>query len=185
MKKYFLVLVAATALGLSCSCFGAQGGSRGMIFLPAFARNQRNCDWWPTLCADVWNHKNYQGYYTGHDEPALGFYSTTPGSGNNVTFLVTLPTEPLDPVAQDGRGGTDDFQLRPTFQFFMALCDTQSAPEYTHTVFPTVTRTSLIVPAQRRRNTSVTIRGRQHWNFSFILQAGRIRAAIQRCGAPR
>ena len=30
--------------------------------------------------------------------------------------------------AQDGSGGTDNFQLRPTFWFGMAMCDDQSAP---------------------------------------------------------
>src|SRR5205807_10498724 len=34
---------------------------------------------------------------------------------------------------QDGTGGTVNFQLHPAFWFGMAMCDTQSAPEFTNT----------------------------------------------------
>src|SRR5438105_2760013 len=32
--------------------------------------------------------------YIGHDEPATLFYSNTPGSGNDVTYRMTLPKDP-------------------------------------------------------------------------------------------
>jgi hypothetical protein len=42
------------------------------------------------------------------------------------------PTRPQN----DGSGGTWNFQLRPTFWFGLTLCDTESAPEYTHECTP-------------------------------------------------
>src|SRR6516164_2245856 len=42
--------------------------------------------------------------YTGHDEPSVLFYSNTPGSGNNNTYTMKLPTDPPTPPAQDGTG---------------------------------------------------------------------------------
>jgi len=66
--------------------------------------------------------------YTGHDEPSLLFYSNTPGSGNNNTWTMTLPTDPPKLPRQDGSGGTFNFQLHPAFWFGMAMCDDQSAP---------------------------------------------------------
>ena len=79
------------------------------------------------LCADPGDGLVDGGYYIGHDEPALLFYSATPGSGNSAEYFVTLPVEPSDftqPVAS--------FRLYTAFWFGMALCDSQSAPEFTH-----------------------------------------------------
>jgi hypothetical protein len=66
--------------------------------------------------------------YTGHDEPSVLFYSNTPGSGNNNTYTLHLPKDPPTSPAQDGTGGTANFQLHPAFWFGMAMCDDQSAP---------------------------------------------------------
>ena len=75
----------------------------------------------------------YGGEYTGHDEPSLLFYSNTARLGE---------LEPLQAAAADatrrcmpnqaGTAGTWNFQLHPAFWFGMALCDNQSAPEFTH-----------------------------------------------------
>ena len=47
-----------------------------------------NCDYRGTqFCADRESHKNYEGYYIGHDEPALIFYSNVKGSGNSGVYL--------------------------------------------------------------------------------------------------
>ncbi|MGH6795970.1 MAG: hypothetical protein ACREDH_12450, partial [Methylocella sp.] len=66
--------------------------------------------------------------YTGHDEPALLFYSDVPGSGNSNLYKLTLPKDPPNLPKQDGTGGTFNFQLHPAFWFGMAMCDSQSAP---------------------------------------------------------
>jgi hypothetical protein len=83
------------------------------------------------LCADLWNGQNYEGAYSGHDEPALLFYSHRRGSGNSSIYLLTLPNDPPKVPTQDGKGGTWNFQLHPAFWFGMAMCDTQSAPNFT------------------------------------------------------
>ncbi|HEV2375154.1 MAG TPA: hypothetical protein VGS19_23720, partial [Streptosporangiaceae bacterium] len=66
--------------------------------------------------------------YIGHDEPATLFYSNKPGSGNNVTWQLTLPKDPPTKPVQNGSGGTDGFQLHPTFWFGMVMCDDQGSP---------------------------------------------------------
>jgi hypothetical protein len=92
------------------------------------APNQPFCSSRPTLCTETVDPWNYQGQYTGHDEPSLLFYSTVPGSGNSNTYQLTLPTDPPTLPKQDGTGGTWNFQLHPAFWFGMAMCDDQSAP---------------------------------------------------------
>jgi hypothetical protein len=53
-----------------------------------------------------------------------------------MTYTVTLPKEPTARPSASGAGATWNFQLRPTFWFGLTLCDSQSAPEYTHTCTP-------------------------------------------------
>ncbi|MBV9384507.1 MAG: hypothetical protein JOY82_08645 [Streptosporangiaceae bacterium] len=90
-------------------------------------------------CTDVSNqypNVGWGGSYVGHDEPSLLFYSNRPGSGNNDTYFVRLPKEaPVQPK-QNGTGGTDNFMLHPAFWLGMALCDTQSFPNYTSKCSP-------------------------------------------------
>jgi hypothetical protein len=80
------------------------------------------------LCTEVDNYKSVFGYYVGHDEPSLLFYSSSPGSGNNDVYTLKLPTDPPILPTQNGNGGTFNFQLHPAFWFGMAMCDDQSAP---------------------------------------------------------
>src|SRR5215831_6762244 len=66
--------------------------------------------------------------YIGHDEPSTLFYSNQPGSGNDVTYQLVLPKDPPTAPKQDGSGGTDSFELHPTFWFGMVLCDPNGSP---------------------------------------------------------
>jgi hypothetical protein len=84
-------------------------------------------------CLDPYSSIGADGEYTGHDEPSLIAYSHDHGSGNNMTYTITLPKEPAKIPQQNGKGGTWNFQLRPTFWLGLTMCDTQSAPEYTRT----------------------------------------------------
>src|SRR4051812_16784563 len=84
------------------------------------------------LCAEPADSIGYGGEYTGHDEPSLLFYSNTAGSGNSNLYNVTLPSDPNVLPNQAGTAGTWNFQLHPAFWLGMALCDNQSAPEFTH-----------------------------------------------------
>jgi hypothetical protein len=88
-----------------------------------------------SLCVDPYDTAGSE--YVGHDEPSLEFKSGVAGSGNDMTYVMTLPKEPnARPSASGAGGGTWNFQLRPTFWFGLTLCDTESAPEFTRTCTP-------------------------------------------------
>jgi hypothetical protein len=105
-----------------------------LVFLPAASSSQNatsrqlNCDANGPLCAEPAEVFNYESGYIGHDEPSLLFYSSSPGSGNNSTYHMSLPVEPPTLPTQAGTGGTDTFQDRIAFWFGMALCEDQSGP---------------------------------------------------------
>jgi hypothetical protein len=91
-----------------------------------------DCDEATALCTEPVDSIGYGGAYTGHDEPSILFYSNVAGSGNSTLYHLQIPTDPKKPPKQDGTGPTWNFQLHPAFWFGMALCDNQSAPEFTH-----------------------------------------------------
>ena len=121
MKKAFWGGLAVLAVLL----FATFAGS-------ARADGNFDCDEAWSLCAEPESSIGYDGEYTGHDEPSLLFYSSTPGSGNSNLYQVTIPDESRVMPNQAGTGGTWNFQLHPAFWYGMALCDNQSAPEFTH-----------------------------------------------------
>ena len=94
------------------------------------------CDDNAALCTETAWPDNYEGQYTGHDEPSLLFYSNQSGSGNSNVYQMTLPKDPPTLPKQDATGGTFNFQLHPAFWFGMAMCDSQSFPLYTTTCLP-------------------------------------------------
>ena len=126
-----VVVVAAVVavLGSSQAAVGAGGhaGARGEY------RNLA-CETAKIMCQDP--ATNLPGHYIGHDEPSVGFESGRPGSGNDVTYTVKLPKNPPTLPRQDEKGGAWDFMLRSTFWLGMVLCDTQSAPNFTHRCTP-------------------------------------------------
>src|SRR5256884_2383736 len=81
-------------------------------------------------CTEVYDSEAVfgEGVYVGHDEPSNLFYSNVPGSGNQMRYQLTLPTDP-SPSAPTAPGKSFNFQLHPAFWFGMAMCDTQSYPE--------------------------------------------------------
>jgi hypothetical protein len=87
-------------------------------------------------CVDLPKAYTYDKKYVGHDEPALLFYSNKPGSGNSSSYVIRLPKDPPTLPKQNGRGGTFNAQLHIAFWVGMAVCDTQSFPEYTSTCIP-------------------------------------------------
>jgi hypothetical protein len=84
-------------------------------------------------CTEVQNPEKAFGWYVGHDEPATLFYSNTPGSGNQMQYNLTLPS---DPPPQTIVGRSYNFELHIAFWFGMAMCDTQSFPELLSTCTP-------------------------------------------------
>jgi hypothetical protein len=107
----------------------------------AFAQPQalitsRRCEVNSGLCTERADNRNSEGEYIGHDEPSLLFYSNRKGSGNSSVYKFVLPKDPPLVPTQDGKGGTWNFQLHPTFWLGMALCDSESFPEFTKVCKP-------------------------------------------------
>ncbi len=90
-----------------------------------------------STCAEVYDSEKVfgQGVYVGHDEPSTLFYSNTPGSGNQMRYVLTLPKDP-SPSNPAAVGKSFNFMLHPAFWFGMAMCDTQSYPEQVSTCTP-------------------------------------------------
>jgi hypothetical protein len=81
--------------------------------------------------ANTWGGRFYDnGHYIGHDEPNTDFLSSAPGSGNNVTWTVTLGRDPkATPTnVSPGHDVSHWFELSPAPWFSMALCDPNSYP---------------------------------------------------------
>jgi hypothetical protein len=87
------------------------------------------------ICAEVhgvghYGHLLDNGYYIGHDEPTMQFYSRQPGSSTNVTWVQTLPRDPAARPTVHGpkKDVTHFFELMPALWYSMALCDPNSFP---------------------------------------------------------
>ena len=81
--------------------------------------------------ANTWGGRFYDnGHYIGHDEPDTDFTSSAPGSGNNVTWTITLGRDPkaAPRPSHPGHDVSDWFELTPAPWFSMALCDPNSYP---------------------------------------------------------
>ena len=81
--------------------------------------------------ANSWDGRFYDnGHYIGHDEPDVGFTSSAPGSGNNVTWTIKLGKDPKAAPgdATPGHDVSNWFELSPAPWFSMALCDPNSYP---------------------------------------------------------
>jgi hypothetical protein len=115
-------VIAAAALPASASAAGY---------------GQSLCQSRPFMCLDPYHSIGPNGSYTGHDEPTAQFISNRPGTGGrDLTYIVRLPKNPVQQPNQDGSGPTWDFQLRATFWFSIAMCDGESAPEFTKSCTP-------------------------------------------------
>jgi hypothetical protein len=134
--RRILVIFAALALiasmGASASASTARQARAGRAASPDGQERRFLCNEGDPLCAETAEAIGYEGRYTGHDEPSLGFYSDTPGAGNNNRYRIVVPKDPPVLPRQDGSGGTFNFQNRIAYWFGMDLCDNQSAPEFTH-----------------------------------------------------
>jgi hypothetical protein len=137
MKRSALVfagLTLAAGLILLVPVASAQTPRSATALVKAGLR--ANCSENAATCTETADSIGYDGAYTGHDEPSNLFYSDTPGSGNSQFYQLTLPKDPPTAPAPDGAGGTTNFQLHPAFWFGMAMCDSQSAPNYSNTCTP-------------------------------------------------
>jgi hypothetical protein len=142
-------IVAGGAVGSASAASHAHGAAKiGRATMPA----AHWCNTNGVTCTEPYqNWEDFSAYsalrrqgvnlqeYIGHDEPLMEFYSNRPGSGNDTTYVVTLPKDPPVKPQQDGSGGTWNFQLRPAFWMGMNVCDDQSAPNphYAGAPYPT------------------------------------------------
>jgi hypothetical protein len=122
-RQYWIASIVLTV------AFSAVALDPEIVISPSQVNRTINCDEGGSVfCLDRYTRQNYEGRYIGHDEPAVLFYSSVPGSGNHNIYHLILPADPPTVPKQDGSGGTFNFQLHPTFWMGMAVCDTQSAP---------------------------------------------------------
>jgi len=132
MCKYHLTFLSMFVL----LCAGVIHAANGRQVDPDLKRKLLLCPNNTGFCTDIGRQYQETLGYTGHDEPAILFYSNRAGAGNNLTTTLTIPIDPPTPPQQDGSGGTFNFQLHPAFWFGMVLCDTQSSPNFTHVCNP-------------------------------------------------
>ena len=126
----FVCMVVAAFLSFSSPC-SAQKKT------PVFPGGSFCDDVNSGLCTELAHNKTYEGKYTGHDEPSLLFYSSKPGSGNSGIYYLRLPKDPPKQPVQGGTNGvTWNFELHPAFWVGMALCDSQSDPNFTNECEP-------------------------------------------------
>ena len=137
-------LLAAGALPASAASAASHAASQAKVLKDtAGTIDEPLCQSNKSTCVDA--AANIGGKYVGHDEPSVLFKSGRPGSGNDMTYTITLPKDPkTQPNASGAGGATWNFQLRPTFWFGLTLCDTESAPEFTKTCTPDSDRNNLV-----------------------------------------
>jgi hypothetical protein len=118
-----VAVVAASWLGTASAVHAAPAA-------PSTTQHMSISCEYSTLCPDVVDSAQVFGAdrYVGHDEPSLGFYSNTPGAGNQMRYAVTLPSDP-NPSQPTQPGKAYNFELNGALWFGMALCDSQSYPE--------------------------------------------------------
>ena len=105
---------------------------------PRLQRPQPDPGTGPTIaaCADphgaaaTGNRFEDNGHYIGHDEPAIRFISNAQGSGDDVTFVERLGTDPsqLPTVANPGHDVTHYFELTIAPWMSLDVCDPNSTP---------------------------------------------------------
>lgn len=141
---FSLVALAAVIAGLLMT--GAlRGATSSAHAAPAHAHI--DCAAGAITCSEVWDSEAVfgEGKYIGHDEPSTLFYSNVPGSGNQMKYQLTLPSDP-SPLNPTMAGKSFNFELHPAFWFGMAMCDTQSYPEQVSTCSPD-SDTNIVDPA--------------------------------------
>jgi hypothetical protein len=132
---FSLVALAAVVAGLLAT--GALRGSSNKAHASSTSHMYLNCAAGAVTCSEVWDSEAVfgEGTYIGHDEPSTLFYSNQAGSGNQMRYELILPSDP-SPANPLARGKSFNFELHPAFWFGMAMCDTQSFPDYVEYTCP-------------------------------------------------
>ena len=122
-----------------------------------------------SLCTEVFDSEAIfgQNHYVGHDEPSTLFYSNTPGSGNQMQYRGTLPTEPA--VSNIPGKNNYDFQYYAAIWFGMAMCDTQSYPEQVSTCAPD-SNSNIVDPTKSRNHPGTAYMELQFYAPGYVNQ---------------
>src|SRR5207342_1318029 len=89
----FVVVVGfAPSVSAQTNLMAQQGVRTQVAALPHGSDQDPLCESRSSLCADTYDNPN--GSYVGHDEPSILYKSGIPGSGNDITYNVTLPKDP-------------------------------------------------------------------------------------------
>ena len=87
------------------------------------------------LCTDprgTWGGRfQDNGTYVGHDEPSVKFISSRPGTGNDMTYVNRLSTDPAGTptTSPNGKTVSDYAELSPAPWFGLPICDPNSYPQ--------------------------------------------------------
>ena len=155
-RKWRLLLVPAMGIAVVCqlSLTGAAGAATAAATAKTAASggvapkatNELDCNGWSKAygtvrklagftCADpvtIENGKRSRfednGHYIGHDEPSVKFISSTPGSGNTMTYLTKIPVDPRQSPTPSG-SVTNYGQLSVAPWFGLPMCDPKSYPQ--------------------------------------------------------
>ena len=159
-RKWRLLLVPAMGIAVVCqlSLTGPAGAATAAATAKTAASggvapkatNELDCNGWSkaygtvrkvagSTCADpvtIENGKRSRfednGHYIGHDEPSVKFISSTPGSGNTMTYLTKIPVDPHQSPTPSG-SVTNYGQLSVAPWFGLPMCDPKSYPQNTCT----------------------------------------------------
>ena len=133
----YVVASAAVAIApVAASSGTASQAATRVTHAASSARHMHiDCSTAAAMCTEVANSDEVFGHYVGHDEPSLAFYSHKAGSGNHMSYNVTLPVEPPASNPNNVNKGYS-FELSGADWFGMAMCDTQSFPEQIKTCTP-------------------------------------------------
>jgi len=69
------------------------------------------------------------GRYVGHDEPSVKFISSAPGSGNDMTYVMRLSTDPKAAPIPTSLTVSRYAELSPAPWFGLPMCDPKSYPQ--------------------------------------------------------
>ena len=147
------VMAAATSVPQAAAAVAHSAISANIVSVYAERARSANCDCngnspvqaplRPFDCTDIrgipglsnennWDNRFYDnGVYIGHDEPDATFLSNRPGTGNEVSWTVTLGSDPTAaPTATSpGNDVSHWFELTPAPWLSMAICDPNSYPQ--------------------------------------------------------
>ena len=140
MRKVALCVSSLGAMAVLALAPSAAQAASATGWHPA-ARGGLDCNGWSPVqktfrqmwCTEIAANSNRgfldNGWYVGHDEPDIGFFSHKPGSSYDMTYDTVLPVDPRRAPSTAFGGPTHEFQLTPAIWFGLVMCDNQSYPE--------------------------------------------------------